>query len=162
MRLWAYVNLLKWALILYSSNLETNEKELVSNYSVYSTSFYDGHYNIYGDSGIFFGMGSKLSGNVRKINLSGYNDWYIMSQDETAFVANTIKNNPALDFGMDGVYITSSITDDKIDNIRYIYSQDFTDGNDFGFVELVSSNDLRDGKFNKKYKIKLARRIYLS
>ena len=152
----------KWALILYSSNLETNEKELVSNYSVYSTSFYDGHYNIYGDSGIFFGMGSKLSGNVRKINLSGYNDWYIMSQDETAFVANTIKNNPALDFGMDGVYITSSITDDKIDNIRYIYSQDFTDGNDFGFVELVSSNDLRDGKFNKKYKIKLARRIYLS
>jgi len=152
----------KWALILYPSDYETTEKELFISRTITKTSTADGHYNIYGNGTDYYGISSKLANHIRKINLYGYDDWYIMSRDELAFVAKTIKDNTSVDFEMNGLYITSSLHNETIGNSRYLYGQELTNGNDFGYVELISPKDLSNSKFNRKYNIKLARRIYIS
>jgi hypothetical protein len=148
----------KWALVLYPSDLQVDEKQLITASGSNKTSPYNGHYNIYGDGVDFYGLGSKLTNHIRKSFLYGYDDWYIMSQDELAFVARITKDTN-VELNMDGVYITSTVMDTKIDNTNYIFSQQFGKTNEFGFVSLVSSKALSNDK--SSFNIKLARRIHI-
>ena len=154
----------EWALIIDNVDYEYEGKsknKFPTDYKIFATSFYDGHYNTFGGGKLFSGLNSPLIGEIKKYKKNGHSDWYISSQDELAFLNWTFQYT---DFGkilnvgnskferMVGTYHTSTIfshrdiTDPESISIRkqdikgtkYLYSQKFNAlAKEEGFVNLI-------------------------
>ena len=175
----------RWALLLDNEDYVCEESDtsfLNSSDKIIATSFYDGHYNTHGEGKLFFGLSSSLTEKIQKsYHKNGYFDWYIMSQDELAFVNWTFRNTTlggilnegtSLFNQMTGTYLTSTVFSHRdireperkdiqkqnINNEKYIYGQEFNTGND-SFVKLIPNNHLTSYGGTRKYNIRLVRKI---
>ena len=139
----------KWAIIIDTEDTRSYSDSLTSPNKISPTSYFDGHYNLYGNNATFYGLNGTLADSISKMTKRGYADWYIPSQDESAYLHYTFSNT---DYGnslqsgenekydvMSGTYITSTLFSHKdatnqekrsidkqdIEGSKYLYSQEF-------------------------------------
>ncbi|MAH43438.1 hypothetical protein CL614_07035 [archaeon] len=161
----------KWAIIVDDIDTKITDSNMTtSNTIIVPTSYYDGHYNTYGNKTTFYGLSGKLISNIGNMTRKGYTDWYIASQDELAYInyilnyttAGNILNSDANgEFKtLNGKYLTSTMFSHKditnpektaidkqdISSIKYVYTQLFNQNDDNGFVQLVPDKNLTSSK----------------
>ena len=77
----------KWAVIVDDVNSKMPGSDMTtSNTIIVPTSYYDGHYNTYGNKTTFYGLSGNLISNIVNMNIKGYDEWYVPSQDELAYI----------------------------------------------------------------------------
>ena len=160
----------KWAIIADDVNTKITDSDMTtSNSIIVPTSYYDGHYNTYGNKSTFYGLSGNLISNIANMTRKGYTDWYVPSQDEVAYINYTLNhttagnmiNNAEGEFKtLRGKYLTSTMFSHKditnpektgidkqdINNIKYVYTQTFSDSANNGFVQLVPDKNLTSSK----------------
>lgn len=170
----------KWAIIIDEADFIISGDSLSSSNKISPTSYFDGHYNLYGNNVTFYGLNGKTAINISDSNKKGYADWYIPSQDELAYIYHTFKNTTLggmMESGsnekftpLSGRYLTSTVFSHKdvtdpekktinkqdIGEDKYIYSQMFESENE-GFVFIVIDKDLTSSKVY----VRLIRRILI-
>jgi hypothetical protein len=144
----------KWILIAAPSDITLAAGSVLNPDK--DTSFYDG----------FYSTNQKITEyqkTIRSLQINGFSDWYIPSQDELAFYFNTISSNFSLstyDSLSSDYYLTSTYYSVNSSNTLGTIADKY-------FVYVQSANPAQYGKVilmpqdNLTCKVRLFRRIYL-
>lgn len=117
----------KWAIIVdtktYAISLFTENDRIVD----YTTSLWDGYYNIYGNNTNFFGINTNTVNTIKYQNRAGFIDYYIPSIYELFFYAKYLRQSNITNIG---ILLSSSIFNTKylnssnksiLNNTQYVY-----------------------------------------
>lgn len=137
----------KWALIVNKSFFTARIlSQSDPNYN-FTSSYYDGYLNNYGDPASNYKITSKTLNTFAGKLRNGFIDYYVPSIIEMMFFAEQYRTNTVLSDNLDlrkTFVSTTFLTDkylnqnpigkDSFDDFRFFYGQDFTAGSNFGKV----------------------------
>lgn len=143
----------KWAIIVNKSFLNT-----ILFYSndinvSYSSSYYDGYLNCYGEPTKRSPINSATINTITGKPRNGFIDYYIPSIIEMMFFNEQLRTNQILKnlFSMSGYFTSTTFFDDKysvstptgkntFNNLNFLYATNFSDDQNFGKSSIVNIN----------------------
>lgn len=143
----------EWAIIVNKTFLNTyliDSNDLITDYS---SSYYDGFMNFYGEPDVANSINSATIRTIAGKNRNGFIDYYVPSIVEMMFFAEQLKKNQYLSslFEFLNIYCSSTFFTDKYSNknptgkntfngIPFLYGLDFSEGNNFGKASITGIN----------------------
>lgn len=135
----------KWAIIVNKNYLTAPLAYSTDPITTYTTSFYDGYLNTYGDISQNTAIQTKTINTIRGKVRNGFIDYYVPSIVEMMFFAEQFKNNSSLSntLSINDVFCSTTFLTDKylkafptglntFNNMNLFYGQSFISGTDFG------------------------------
>jgi hypothetical protein len=157
----------KWAIIVNKTFLNTYLISRTDNIIDYTSSYYDGYLNCYGNPESYSAIDAKTIKSIAGKLRNGFIDYYVPSIVEMMFFAQQYKTNTLLQSSLDlnGVFCSSTFLTDRyltsfstgkntFSNLNFLYGQNFLLGNNFG--KTVALN------IHKNVDFMLFRRIIIS